>query len=164
MTTPTTLQSLIAGRWIGSKPGVPLASAIDGRTLFHTHAETLDFGAAIAMQSGMSRDPEQATSTLVALATGRMPEAVNRAGIVRDRATAGVLRGYLSDGDRSMIDASRQEVTTLLTQIDRQLKWIGASDGEVHSQVAPHFQRARDAFTGFSSFADQKLLKALRSE
>ncbi len=122
--------------------------------------DTLDFGAAVAMQSGMSRDPEQATSTLVALATGRMPEAVNRAGIVRDRATAGVLRGYLSDGDRSMIEVSRQEVTTLLAQIDRQLKWIGASDGEVHSQVAPNFQRARDAFTSFSSFADQKLLKA----
>ena len=42
-----TLQSLIAGQWIGSRPATALASAIDGRTVFHTHQEALDFGAAV---------------------------------------------------------------------------------------------------------------------
>ncbi|HMC15899.1 MAG TPA: aldehyde dehydrogenase family protein, partial [Albitalea sp.] len=56
MSTATTLQSLIAGRWIGSKPATALNSAIDGRTVFHTHAETLDFGEALthARRTGVS--------------------------------------------------------------------------------------------------------------
>jgi methyl-accepting chemotaxis protein len=122
--------------------------------------KTLDFAAAVAMQSGMSRDPEQATSTLVSLATGRMPEAVNRAGIVRDRATAGVLRGYLSEGDRTMINASREEVSSLLAQIDRQLAWIGETDAQLRERVAPAYEKSRQAFQTYAGFTDQKLLKA----
>jgi methyl-accepting chemotaxis protein len=121
---------------------------------------TLDFAAAVAMQSGMSRDPEQATSTLVALATGRMPEAVNRAGIVRDRATAGVLRGYLSDGDRSMINASREEVASLIGQISRQLSWLGTTDSTLRGRVEPAYEKSRKAFSTYATFTDEKLLKA----
>jgi methyl-accepting chemotaxis protein len=120
----------------------------------------LDFGTTVAMTSGMARDQELVTSTLVGLATGRMPEAVNRAGVVRDRATSGVLRGYLSDGDRATIDMARQEVNALLGQIDRQLNSIDDSAPAVHAAVAPSFQRAREAFTGYSTFVEQKLLKA----
>lgn len=47
MNNAPTLQSLIAGRWIGSRPGVALTSAIDGRTVYHTHAESLEFGEAL---------------------------------------------------------------------------------------------------------------------
>ncbi|MGH8795869.1 MAG: phenylacetic acid degradation bifunctional protein PaaZ [Caldimonas sp.] len=43
MTTPSTLQSLIAGRWIGGVPATTLASAIDGSAIRHTHAEPIDF-------------------------------------------------------------------------------------------------------------------------
>ena len=46
MTAPT-LQSLIAGRWIGQQAAQALRSAVNGRTVFHTHAETLDFGEAV---------------------------------------------------------------------------------------------------------------------
>src|SRR6185312_2350825 len=42
MTAPT-LQSYSAGRWLGREPDVPLLSAIDGRTVHHTHAEHIDF-------------------------------------------------------------------------------------------------------------------------
>ena len=42
----TTLQSFIAGRWIGQQPAQALSSAIDGATVAHTHAEALDFGEA----------------------------------------------------------------------------------------------------------------------
>src|SRR5262245_19061921 len=114
----------------------------------------LDFSNGVAMQSGMARDPEQVTSTLVGLATGRMPEAVNRAGIVRDRATSGVLRGYLSEGDRVTIDMARQEVGALLAQIDRQLDSIDDGAPDVRAKVAPAFQRARDAFGGYSGYVD----------
>ena len=120
----------------------------------------LDFGATVAMQSGMARDPDQVASTLVSLATGRMPEAVNRAGIVRDRATSGVLRGYLSEGDRVTIDMARQETASLLAQIDRQLASIDAGAADVRARVAPAFQRARETFASYSSFVDQNLLKA----
>ena len=41
--TPT-LQSYIGGRWIGRQPAQALRSAVNGRTVFHTHAEPLDFG------------------------------------------------------------------------------------------------------------------------
>ncbi|MDE2367780.1 MAG: phenylacetic acid degradation bifunctional protein PaaZ [Burkholderiales bacterium] len=43
--TPT-LQSFIAGRWIGTTPAAALASAVDGRTVYHTHAEAIDFAEA----------------------------------------------------------------------------------------------------------------------
>ncbi len=48
MSSPATLQSLIAGRWVGASPAAALNSAINGRTVFHTHAEALDFGEALA--------------------------------------------------------------------------------------------------------------------
>jgi methyl-accepting chemotaxis protein len=119
----------------------------------------LNFGTNVSMTSGMARDPDLVTSTLVGLSTGRMPEAVNRAGIVRDRATSGVLRGYLSEGDRVTIDMARQEVTSLLAQMDGQLDSID-DNADVRAQVVPAFQRARDAFATYSSYVDQKLLKA----
>jgi oxepin-CoA hydrolase/3-oxo-5,6-dehydrosuberyl-CoA semialdehyde dehydrogenase len=46
------VQSLIAGRWIGEQPAAALASAVNGRTVFHTHAETPDFGEAVAHARG----------------------------------------------------------------------------------------------------------------
>jgi len=52
MSHPQTLQSLIAGRWIGSKPDVALASAIDGRIVYHTHADKLEFGEAVEYARG----------------------------------------------------------------------------------------------------------------
>jgi methyl-accepting chemotaxis protein len=120
----------------------------------------LEFGGAIAMRSGMSRDPDPVAGTLVELSIGRMPEAVDRAGIVRDRATAGVLRGYLGEGDRMLISVSREEVTALLAQIDRQLNWAAANMPQVRSRVIPAYQKARDAFSGYSAFVEQMLLRA----
>jgi hypothetical protein len=108
--------------------------------------KVLDFGTSVAQASGLARDPDPLTSTLVGLSTGSMPEAVNRAGTVRDRATSGVLRGYLSEGDRVTIDMARQETTALLGQIERQLATIDADAPEVRAKVTPSFQKARDAF------------------
>ncbi|MFK3740262.1 phenylacetic acid degradation bifunctional protein PaaZ [Massilia sp. TN1-12] len=45
---PTTLQSLIAGRWLGSEPHQPLHSALDNRLVYHTHADRIDFSEALA--------------------------------------------------------------------------------------------------------------------
>jgi oxepin-CoA hydrolase/3-oxo-5,6-dehydrosuberyl-CoA semialdehyde dehydrogenase len=45
---PMQLQSHIAGRWIGSEPGAALRSAIDGHVVAHAHADTIDFGEAVA--------------------------------------------------------------------------------------------------------------------
>ena len=47
MTQAPTLQSLIAGRWIGAEPATALSSAIDGSVVFCTHAESLDFAEAL---------------------------------------------------------------------------------------------------------------------
>jgi oxepin-CoA hydrolase/3-oxo-5,6-dehydrosuberyl-CoA semialdehyde dehydrogenase len=47
-TTTTTLQSLIAGRWLGSQAHQPLHSALDNRLIYHTHADSIDFGEAVA--------------------------------------------------------------------------------------------------------------------
>ena len=41
------LQSYIAGRWQGSKPAQQLRSAINGKPVASTHAETLDFAEAL---------------------------------------------------------------------------------------------------------------------
>jgi len=55
MKIPTTLQSLIADRWIGREPSTALASAIHGDAIHHTHAESIDFGEALqfARTSGL---------------------------------------------------------------------------------------------------------------
>lgn len=47
MHQPTTLQSWIAGRWIGQEAATPLHSALDGQLVYHTHAEKLDFDEAV---------------------------------------------------------------------------------------------------------------------
>ena len=39
----STLQSLIAGRWLGESAAVPLHSALNNRVIYHTHAEKIDF-------------------------------------------------------------------------------------------------------------------------
>lgn len=38
-----TLQSFIAGQWIGATAANPLTSAVNGKPVYHTHAETIDF-------------------------------------------------------------------------------------------------------------------------
>lgn len=45
---PTTLQSFIAGRWLGTQAAQLLHSAINGRPVASTHAESIDFGEAVA--------------------------------------------------------------------------------------------------------------------
>jgi len=45
--TPTQLQSYIGGRWLGQQAAQALRSAVNGRTVAHTHAEAIDFGEAV---------------------------------------------------------------------------------------------------------------------
>ena len=47
MSVPSVLQSYIAGQWIGQQPAVALRSAVHGQVVAHTHAEALDFQAAV---------------------------------------------------------------------------------------------------------------------
>jgi oxepin-CoA hydrolase / 3-oxo-5,6-dehydrosuberyl-CoA semialdehyde dehydrogenase len=47
MPTPPTLQSFIAGRWLGSTPAGVLRSAINGHEVAHSHAESIDFAQAL---------------------------------------------------------------------------------------------------------------------
>jgi oxepin-CoA hydrolase / 3-oxo-5,6-dehydrosuberyl-CoA semialdehyde dehydrogenase len=69
-----TLQSLIAGRWIGADAAVPLHSAVNGALIHHTHAEVIDFGEAVAFARGtglpalMAMDFQQRAARLKALA------------------------------------------------------------------------------------------------
>ena len=139
-----------------------LSLAPDDSTAMHDQLvdRLLDFSSAVALRSGMSRDPDAVVSALVELSANRMPAAVDQAGIVRDRATAGVLRGYIGEGDRTMIALSRTDVVSTLDQIDRQLRWAATSVPEVNAKVVPAFDKARDAFTGYSTFVEQMLLKA----
>lgn len=44
----TTLQSYIAGRWIGQEAAQELRSAVNGQVVARTHAEAVDFGEAVA--------------------------------------------------------------------------------------------------------------------
>jgi oxepin-CoA hydrolase/3-oxo-5,6-dehydrosuberyl-CoA semialdehyde dehydrogenase len=70
----TVLQSLIADRWVGSREGARLASAIDGSVIHHAHADELDFGEAIehARRAGgpalLALDFQQRAARLKALA------------------------------------------------------------------------------------------------
>ena len=74
MTTTPTLQSFIAGRWIGQQGAQLLRSAVNGRPVAQTHAEALDFGEAVAYARGtglpalMAMDFQQRAERLKALA------------------------------------------------------------------------------------------------
>jgi oxepin-CoA hydrolase/3-oxo-5,6-dehydrosuberyl-CoA semialdehyde dehydrogenase len=71
--TPT-LQSHIAGRWIGRQPAQTLRSAVDGRPVAATHAEAIDFDEALqhARRTGLpgllALDFQQRAERLKALA------------------------------------------------------------------------------------------------
>jgi oxepin-CoA hydrolase/3-oxo-5,6-dehydrosuberyl-CoA semialdehyde dehydrogenase len=68
------LQSLIADRWVGTRAGASLASAIDGSAIHRTHADEIDFGEALqhARAKGvpalMAMDFQQRAARLKALA------------------------------------------------------------------------------------------------
>jgi oxepin-CoA hydrolase/3-oxo-5,6-dehydrosuberyl-CoA semialdehyde dehydrogenase len=74
MSVASVLQSFIAGQWIGQQPAVALHSAIHGQVVAHTHAEALDFQAAVdhARQVGvpglLKTDFQQRAAILKALA------------------------------------------------------------------------------------------------
>ncbi len=74
MSDASILQSLIADRWVGSRAGAALSSAIDGSTLHHTHADEIDFGEALshARKKGvpalMAMDFQQRAARLKAIA------------------------------------------------------------------------------------------------
>ena len=73
MTTPT-LQSYIAGRWLGQQAAQSLRSAINGKPIASTHAEAIDFGEAVAharnvgLPALMALDFQQRAERLKALA------------------------------------------------------------------------------------------------
>ena len=52
MSLPT-LQSFIAGRWVGTEPAQVLRSAVNGKPVYSTHAETLDFAEALQHARGV---------------------------------------------------------------------------------------------------------------
>jgi len=70
----TTLQSLIAERWLGSTHGTPLHSAVNGALIRHTHAESIDFGEAVqharkvGVPSLLAMDFQQRAARLKAIA------------------------------------------------------------------------------------------------
>ncbi|MDH6593119.1 oxepin-CoA hydrolase/3-oxo-5,6-dehydrosuberyl-CoA semialdehyde dehydrogenase [Variovorax sp. TBS-050B] len=70
----TTLQSYIAGRWLGTQAAQPLRSAVNGRPVASTHAEAIDFGEAldharrVGLPALMALDFQQRAERLKALA------------------------------------------------------------------------------------------------
>ncbi len=73
-TMTQTIQSYIAGRWQGTEAAAPLRSAVNGKTVAHTHAESLDFAEAVehARRKGlpalMAMDFQERAQRLKALA------------------------------------------------------------------------------------------------
>ena len=74
MSDRSIVQSLIADRWVGTRPGAELASAIDGQAIRTTHADAVDFGEALqhARQTGgaalLAMDFQERAARLKALA------------------------------------------------------------------------------------------------
>jgi oxepin-CoA hydrolase/3-oxo-5,6-dehydrosuberyl-CoA semialdehyde dehydrogenase len=72
--TPATLQSYIAGRWVGQHAALTLRSAVNGRAVAHTHADMLDFGEAlhhartVGLRGLLKLDFQQRAERLKALA------------------------------------------------------------------------------------------------
>lgn len=123
-------------------------------------ARTLDLIQTINMNSRLTLDPEEAASSLVTVATELLPQASNRAARVRARSTAGVLRGYFSDGDRASIERDQADVMADLAAIERNLERSAGELEVVQKQVLPALQRTRAAIDSFHAFVDTKVLRA----
>ena len=54
MNTPV-LQSFIGGRWLGATPAQTMRSAINGRVVAASHAESIDFAEAVSWTDDWSR-------------------------------------------------------------------------------------------------------------
>ena len=73
-TSTPVLQSYIAGRWIGAEPALTLRSAVNGRPVTRTHAESIDFAEAldharnVGLKSLLAMDFQQRAQRLRALA------------------------------------------------------------------------------------------------
>ncbi len=73
-TSPPLLQSYVAGRWIGREPAQTLRSAVNGRPVARTHADSLDFAEALDHARGpgltglLALDFQQRAQRLRALA------------------------------------------------------------------------------------------------
>lgn len=71
---PATLQSHIAGQWLGQQGAQTLRSAINGKPVAHTHAEAIGFGQAVdyackvGLPNLMKRDFQKRAERLKALA------------------------------------------------------------------------------------------------
>src|SRR5471032_2212264 len=71
---PTQLQSYIGGRFVGTRAGAALASAVDGHAVAFAHADEIDFGEAVAharrvgVPSLLALDFQQRAARLKALA------------------------------------------------------------------------------------------------
>ena len=69
-----TLQSFIGGRWHGREAHQPLHSALNNSLIYHTHAETIDFGEVLdygrktGIPALMALDFQQRAARLKALA------------------------------------------------------------------------------------------------
>ena len=69
-----TLQSFIAGQWVGERGAQVLQSAVNGRPVASTHAESIDFGAAleharrVGVPALLALDFQQRAARLKALA------------------------------------------------------------------------------------------------
>jgi oxepin-CoA hydrolase/3-oxo-5,6-dehydrosuberyl-CoA semialdehyde dehydrogenase len=72
--TAAVLQSHIAGRWLGAKPAQLLRSAVNGKPVASTHAESIDFGEAlhhartVGLPNLLKLDFQQRAAILKALA------------------------------------------------------------------------------------------------
>jgi len=49
------LQSFIAGEWLGNQAAQALVSPVNGETIYHTHAETIDFGRSLEFARSKGR-------------------------------------------------------------------------------------------------------------
>ena len=68
------LKSYVAGQWVGATAAKALSSAINGETIAHTHAETIDFSQVVdygrhtGVKNLLAADFQQRAAILKALA------------------------------------------------------------------------------------------------
>ena len=119
MSQAPTLQSLIAGRWIGAEAATALRSAIDGKVVYHTHAEAIDFAEALTTKAG-----QKCTAIRRALVPRRHLDAVAERlakrltkVVVGDPAVEGVKMGALASKAQQRDVAERVEQLSLGAEV-----------------------------------------------
>jgi len=157
------------GQWQSVKAGWP---ALKSALLKDTPEESLqqhdaliahieELFTTVAMNSGLTLDPDAVTHALIVAATQRVSDALLAMSNLSQHAIGAAVKGYLGGDDRIAIQIYGNAVVKNLDTLASELQW---SSPEARAAVVPEVESVRRAFGAFRDTVNSKLVTAEKME